>query len=141
MTRDQIVYLVEKRTNAMNHRDLAGVLAVYAPDCVVESPLAAGSIQGGQALAKVHQALFDAFSDLKLTLDTILVDGDNVAVSYVMNGTHTAEFMGLSPTGKPFRVPVMTVSKIADGLIVAERRVYDFTGMLIQIGVLKARPA
>ena len=29
---------------------------------------------------------------------------------------------------------------VADGQIVQERRVYDFTGMLVQIGVLKARP-
>ena len=29
---------------------------------------------------------------------------------------------------------------LRDGLIVHERRVYDFTGMLIQIGLLKAKP-
>ena len=28
-----------------------------------------------------------------------------------------------------------------DGLIAHERRVYDFTGMLVQIGLLKTRPA
>ena len=141
MTREQIAALVTLRTDAMNRHDLAGVLSVYGRECVVESPLAAGAIHGGQALSKVHQALFDAFPDLKLTLDTIVIEGDQVAVSYVMNGTHTADFMGLAPSGKPFRVPVITVSTVADGFIVAERRVYDFTGMLIQIGVLKARPA
>jgi hypothetical protein len=33
------------------------------------------------------------------------------------------------------------VCQVADGLIVHERRIYDFTGMLVQIGVLKAKPA
>ncbi len=141
MTREQIADLVARRTDAMNRHDLDGVLKVYAPDCVVESPMAAGSVHGGQALAKVHQTLFDAFPDLTLTLDTIVIDGNHVAVSYAMNGTHTADFMGLAPSGKPFHVPVIAVSTVADGFIVAERRVYDFTGMLIQIGVLKARPA
>jgi hypothetical protein len=28
-----------------------------------------------------------------------------------------------------------------DGAVVHERRIYDFTGMLVQIGVLKAKPA
>ena len=28
-----------------------------------------------------------------------------------------------------------------DGLIVNERRLYDFTNMLMQLGVLKAKPA
>ncbi len=29
---------------------------------------------------------------------------------------------------------------LKDGKVVHERRIYDFTGMLIQIGVLKAKP-
>jgi hypothetical protein len=36
---------------------------------------------------------------------------------------------------------MVTVCRVADGLIVHERRIYDFTGMLVQIGVLKAKPA
>jgi hypothetical protein len=30
---------------------------------------------------------------------------------------------------------------MADGLIVHERRYYDFTGLLIQIGILRGKPA
>ena len=30
---------------------------------------------------------------------------------------------------------------VTDGAIVRERRIYDFTGLLIQLGVLKSRPA
>jgi hypothetical protein len=30
---------------------------------------------------------------------------------------------------------------VKDGQILHERRIYDFTGMLVQIGVLKAKPA
>jgi hypothetical protein len=29
----------------------------------------------------------------------------------------------------------------ADGLIAHERRIYDFTGLLVQLGVLRAKPA
>jgi hypothetical protein len=28
-----------------------------------------------------------------------------------------------------------------DGLIARERRIYDFTGMLLQVGAIKAKPA
>jgi hypothetical protein len=45
------------------------------------------------------------------------------------------------PSGKPVVIPIVYFSKIANGEIVYERRIYDFTGMLVQIGVLKARPA
>ncbi|MGH9146149.1 MAG: hypothetical protein ACRD1Q_05525 [Vicinamibacterales bacterium] len=30
---------------------------------------------------------------------------------------------------------------LRDGQIVHERRIYDFTGILIQVGLLKAKPA
>jgi hypothetical protein len=32
------------------------------------------------------------------------------------------------------------VCTLDDGLVVHEQRIYDFTGMLMQIGVLKAKP-
>ena len=39
------------------------------------------------------------------------------------------------------RVPVVFLYEPRGDKIVRERRIYDFTGMLVQIGVLKARPA
>ena len=35
----------------------------------------------------------------------------------------------------------MTLYKMAEGKIVYERRIYDFTGFLVRLGVLKARPS
>ena len=55
--------------------------------------------------------------------------------------TDTGGLMGMTPSGKPALVPIVAVYRLADGQIVHERRIYDFTGMLVQIGVLKAKPA
>ena len=57
-----------------------------------------------------------------------------------VTGTDTGGFMGLPATGKPFRLPIVILYTVADGLIVHERRIYDFTGMLVQVGILKAKP-
>ena len=51
------------------------------------------------------------------------------------------ELLGIAPTGKPFSMTVAFIYQLRDHKIVREQRIYDFTGMLIQIGVLKARPA
>ncbi len=56
-------------------------------------------------------------------------------------GTDLGGFMGLAPTGKPFRITIVFLFTFDDRHIVHERRIYDFTGMLVQIGVLKAKPA
>jgi predicted ester cyclase len=63
-----------------------------------------------------------------------------VAVAQV-TGTHAGTIMGLPPSGRSFRFDVALVFVLEDGCISRERRIYDFTGFLVQIGVLKAKPA
>jgi predicted ester cyclase len=48
--------------------------------------------------------------------------------------------MGLPPSGKSFRFPCVFVYTVKDGLITHMLSVYDFTGWLLQIGTLKAKP-
>lgn len=141
MTREEVAAILQRRTDAINGHNVAALNALYSPDCMVESPMAAGTVQGRQAVTKVFQALFEAFPDLSFTPDIVVIDGNSVASAGWMTGTYTGGFMELPPSGKPIRVPAMTLSTIENGLIVAERRVYDFTGMLVQAGVLKAKPA
>jgi len=71
----------------------------------------------------------------------LIIDGDRVVYVFTMSGTDTGGLMGMEPSGKPALVPMVFVSRVANGVIVRERRIYDFTGMLVQIGVLKAKPA
>ncbi len=38
-------------------------------------------------------------------------------------------------------MPAVFFYQLENGKIVRERRIYDFTGLLVQIGVIKARPS
>jgi predicted ester cyclase len=71
----------------------------------------------------------------------LLIDGDSVAQILTIEGTDDGQFLGLPPTGKSFRVPAVFLYELKDGQIASERRIYDFTGLLMQVGLLKARPA
>lgn len=141
MSRDEVAALLQRRTDALNEHDVEAITRLYSVGCTVESPLAAGTVQGRQAVAKVYQSLFDAFPDVNFAPDITVIEDNRFAVSGLLTGTYTGGFMGLEPSGKPFRVPVVTIGTAEYGEIVSERRVYDFTGMLVQAGVLKARPA
>ena len=57
-----------------------------------------------------------------------------------VSGTDTGGFMGLPPTGKAFRVPAVFAYALANGQITRWQTVYDFAGVLIQIGMLRAKP-
>jgi steroid delta-isomerase-like uncharacterized protein len=113
--------------------------ALEAEDCIVESPTAGGIVKGRDAIAVVHRAWFNAFPDTVMTGEQLLIDGDRAAWIVVAQGTDTGGFLGMPATGKPFRLPMVFLCDLKDNRIVHERRIYDFTGMLVQIGVLKAK--
>ena len=140
MTREEIVDLFQRRDAAMNDLDLEGLTALYAEDAVVESPFG-GTHQGRAAIRAVFDAVFEAFDDATVTTDDLIVDGDRFVHVLTMSGTNTGSLMGMEPSGRPAHVPMVWVGQVANGVIVRERRIYDFTGMLVQIGVLKAKPA
>ncbi len=141
MTREAITDILDRRSAAIASRDAGALAALYSLDCVVESPLAAGTVQGRQAVTKVNQALFDALPDLTFTEHDLLIDGNQGVLIGTLAGTYTGGFMGLPPSGKPMSIPLAVACRFDKGEIVHERRIYDFTGMLVQIGVLQARPA
>ena len=139
MTRDEIVTFFERRQELYDDFDAAGLAADYADDVVVESPMS-GVHTGRAAAEKALSETFKAFLDLKMTTDAILVDGNRVAHFVTTEGTHLSDFMGVSASGKPFHLTVAFLYELKDRRIVRERRIYDFTGLLVQVGLLKAKP-
>ena len=140
MTRQQVLDLFKRREAAYEDLDAAALAADYADHAVIESP-AAGVHSGPQAAERAFRTIFTAFLDLTITIDELIVDGDNVSSVLTLEGTHIGEFLGIQPTGKRFKIPAVFFYQLDKGRIIRERRIYDFTGLLVQIGVLKTRPA
>jgi steroid delta-isomerase-like uncharacterized protein len=139
MTRDDTAALIARRLDAINRHDVAALASMYADDCIVDSPSGGGVVKGRTAIDDVNRAWFSGFPDLAFSPDDLLIDGDRVAWIVTAEGTDSGGFMGLPPTGRPFNLPMVLLSTVSGGRIVRERRIYDFTGMLMQIGILKAR--
>ena len=140
LTREQVEAMFMRRKEALDNLDVAALSADYAEDCVVESP-AAGTLQGVWAVDSARRAWFEAFPDLKYRTDRLVIDGHTVVQVCTLEGTDIGGFMGLPPSGKAFRAPAVFIYQLRGGKIMREQRVYDFTGMLVQIGTLKAKPA
>jgi steroid delta-isomerase-like uncharacterized protein len=141
MTRDEVVAFFARRQEAHDRLDAAALAADYTEDCRVESPTAAGTVEGRAAVERVFRAWFDAFLDLKVHPEKLVIDGNTVAEAVIVEGTDIGGFMGLPAHGKGFRIPMLFLYELRGRQIAWERRVYDFTGLLVQIGVLKAKPA
>jgi steroid delta-isomerase-like uncharacterized protein len=139
MSRDQIASMFERRQKAFDDLDVAAVAGDYAENCVVESPMA-GVQQGRAAAQTVIRAWFDAFVDLKMRAQSLLIDGQRVAQVMAIEGTHIGPFLGMAPTGRHFQFTGVFIYELENGEIIHEHRIYDFTGLLVQIGALKAKP-
>jgi steroid delta-isomerase-like uncharacterized protein len=140
MTRGDIVALFARFQHAVAAHDAATLASLHADTCVMESPTAGGSVTGRSAIAKVFDTWFTGFPDLVATFEDPLIDGTRVAQSLTLSGTDSGGFLGLPPTGKPFQIPVLWLFTVKDQMIVRSRPIYDFTGLLVQIGVLKTKP-
>jgi steroid delta-isomerase-like uncharacterized protein len=140
MTRKDVVAVLERQQGAMDRRDWATFRTFYAEDARVESPLG-GSMQGPDAIVDGTNAFFSAFPDAVVLRQPLIVDGNRAVVVSEVTGTQLGAMMGLPPSGRAFRVFGVFIFAFRDNLIVEERRIYDFTALLIQIGVLKAKPA
>ena len=141
MTREEVAAVVKQWLAGFSRHDVDALASLYAEDCVVESPLAAGAVKGREANARVFRTFFETFRDVTFTQDELIVEGDRAVLVGVLSGTDTGGLMGMSASGKHVQVPIVGLFRMRDGLIVHERRIYDFTGLLVQIGVLKAKPA
>jgi steroid delta-isomerase-like uncharacterized protein len=140
MTHEDIVVLFARRQIAYDNLDAEVLAADYSDDCCIESPTG-GTHSGRMAAQKVLQVVFDAFQDMKVRTESLLIDGNRVSQLLDIEGTNLGKFLGLPPSGKPFHVTAVFLYELEDGRIRRERRIYDFTGMLTQIGVLKTKPA
>jgi uncharacterized protein (TIGR02246 family) len=139
MTRDDILALVNRRNAAWAARDAPALAATHAEHGTVASPTA-GVLEGRDEIEAVYRSWLLAFPDLVVHQDDLLIDGERVAQIARLTATHAGEFFGLSPTGRRVEVLVALLMRVADGLVQEERRIYDFTGLLVQVGVLKAKP-
>lgn len=139
MGRDEYTRLVARREQAWQAQDSTSLASGYAEDAVVWSPIFA-RIAGRAAIKDSFDALFRSFPDWALTSEDPLMDGSRLALPFTATATHRGDFMGLPGSGKRFEIQGVQLFEFRGDLIARERRVYDFTSLLLQVGVLRGRP-
>jgi lactoylglutathione lyase len=76
----------------------------------------------------------------RATVHHILVDGDQVAVHWTVEGRQTGRFLPqlgpVEPSGKPFSWTHIHIFRVANGLLVEHWAVRDDLGLAKQIGAI-----
>jgi steroid delta-isomerase-like uncharacterized protein len=140
LTRSETEQLFERRLDAWRRRDIDALGQLHTEDGVLESPIA-GRVTGRAAIENVYRAFLVSFPDVVTEQVDLVIDGDRAVQTLMNSGTNTGSFLGMPPTGRRFSFLAVMLCTLRDGRIAHEQRVYDFTGLLMEIGLLRAKPA
>ena len=81
--------------------------------------------------------LWSGFSNMSLTVEDTLSQGDRVAVRFRLSGTHSGPVMGIAPTGKKINITGTGIFKLVNGKATDNWVNFDSLGLLQQLGAVQ----
>ena len=141
MVTDRISAFIDRHIAGWKMRDPAMLASNHAEYGVILSPMF-HRVEGRPLIRLAYADLFATFPDWEITYDAPIVDGNRVAIFFSVTATHSGDFLGVPGTGRRCAFEGVSLFELdADFLIKEERRVYDFTGLLTRLGILRFRPS
>ncbi len=140
MTRPEIESLLARHRASFHRLDAAALAADHLLDGTFESP-AHGRVTGRQAIEEVYRYWFTAYPDLQFDWTDAIIDGSRAAFFWSFEGTLRGPFFGVLNPGARVTMEGAAEYRFAEGGIQSARHLFDFSGMLMKAGILKARPA
>ena len=92
---------------------------------------------GEESADHVRQFL-TAFSNVQLTIDDLIAEGDKVVARLRATATNTGEFAGNPPTGNKVEIHSIRIYRIADNKIVETWAMQDRLGLMEQLGLVQS---
>ena len=143
MTNDEIRSLIDQFALAWGRRDAAALGACYTDDCVVISPIFR-TLKGRAQVEKSYVDAFNALDPQTVRVEDLVIGSEipaRAVVVWTVHNVHVGEMFGMPASGKRIEQTIAYIMTLRDGRIAKEVRIYDFTSMLMQMGVLRAKPA
>lgn len=112
--------------------DLDVLDTIVSPDYVLHDPGQPEEVRGIEGAKAMVSAFRAACSDLRMTIEHQIAEGDLVATHYTARGTHDGEFLGVPATGQAVTVTGLCLSRYRDGRIVEEWEVSNAPSLLEQ---------
>ncbi len=122
-----------------DQRNLNLAKELFAPDYHHHDPGLPPEVQQSLDAYIGHLPMFyEAFPDLRVTVEDMIAEGDEVATRWTFRGTHKGELMGIPATGKQVEASGITIHRVSGGRIVEGWTILDNLGMMRQLGIVPA---
>lgn len=120
----------------INSQRLEVIDEIVHPDYAYCTP--GQELHGRQALKSLFSAYHTAFPDLTLHIDELISMDDRVVLLFTLTGTHRAEFMDITATGKSVSIKGVLRSRFDAGQIIEEWELLDQLSLLQQLDIVPA---
>jgi ketosteroid isomerase-like protein len=104
---DEIRELWTRHSIAEENRDLPGLIATLADDCVYEIPAWNQRWEGHAGATRFYNGLLTAFPDIHFALTEIVIGPQGVCEEALVTATHEREWLGIAATGQRLQFSVV----------------------------------
>ncbi len=137
MSQEANIATTKKMGEAVNKGNLNVLNEVFAPDVKDHDP-APGQGKGPEGFIQFFTQFRAAFPDLKIAVEQMVADENNVAIAYTVTGTQDGPFQGIPATGRKIKARGVQIAKFnSEGKITERWGSSDEAGILQQIGASK----
>jgi steroid delta-isomerase-like uncharacterized protein len=123
--------VVQAYVEAFNNGDMPALRAIFAADALVYGVLGWGNME---QVIPVWQELHAAFN-IQLKIESMLAEGDQVAVRYTERGQSAGSFRGSIVTGQTYEIVAMEHFVVQDGKIQRRWGARDSAAQFRQMGL------
>lgn len=136
MSAEQNLELLHRMVVALNAQDIEAHDEFWSKDMIWHGPPSFGDIHGLEAFKNdVLRPFYAAFPDFHGSIDIELAQGDWIAATGFVTGTHQGEWLGIPPTGKPVKMRYSDFWLFKDGRLVENWVMVDDVDVMRQLGV------
>ena len=121
---------------AWNSHDIEKVLSFYSAKYIGDDVGQVSLLRGRESLRAMLEHYWSAFPDLRFKVVDTLVEGDQLVIVWVGEGTHQGTIMNIPPTGHRVEARGVSILEVQAGLVVGGQYVWDLAGMLRHMGLL-----
>ena len=105
------------------------------------TPHSWASVQlGVENLRRAVKRVSAGLSDVSMTVEDVIAEGDRVAVRLRAHAVHDGEFMGLPASGRDYTISETHIFRIRDGRVSEHWRDADMLDLMRQLGALPEVP-
>lgn len=99
---------------------------LFAEDCIYLEMPSGRTFTGKEAVKNFASATLYGIPDTYTEIVSIIANDKMAAVEWIMAGTNSVGWPNIPATGKSFRLPILTIMEIENGLIIKNRDYWDW---------------